>query len=53
MEKKEKKIIVILFVVCLLIGLVAVQGYGINVDENPEIAAQMVKAWLKGEESSG
>lgn len=37
MEKKEKKIIVILFVVCLLIGLVAVQGYGINVDENPEI----------------
>ena len=38
MEKKEKKIIVILFVVCLLIGLVAVQGYGINVDEATDLA---------------
>ena len=53
MEKKEKKIIVILFVVCLLIGLVAVQGYGINVDENPEIAAQMIKNWLKGDDDNG
>lgn len=37
MEKKEKKVIAILFAVCLAIGLIAVQGYGINVDENPEI----------------
>lgn len=37
MIKKEKKIIVILFAVFLVIGLFAVQGYGINVDENTEI----------------
>ena len=37
MGRKEKKVIVILFVLCMLAGLYAVQGYGINVDENTEI----------------
>ena len=37
MEKKERKIIGIIFIILLLIGLVAVRGYGINVDENTEI----------------
>ena len=37
MEKKEKRIVLVLFVLCLVIGLFAVRGYGINVDENTEI----------------
>lgn len=37
MGKQEKKIIVIIFVMMLLIGIAAVGGYGINVDENTEI----------------
>lgn len=37
MDRKEKKIIGIVFAVLLLIGFVAVNGYGINVDENTEI----------------
>lgn len=37
MSKKEKRIIAILFFVLFAVGLIAVRGYGINVDENPEI----------------
>lgn len=37
MNKIEKKVIVVLFALFLLIGFAAVQGYGINVDENTEI----------------
>ena len=37
MDKREKKVIGFIFIALLLIGLVAVNGYGINVDENTEI----------------
>lgn len=57
MSKKEKKVIVILFVLFMLAGLYAVQGYGINVDENTEIdiARMDIKEYVRvffGEESS-
>ena len=37
MEKKERKIILVVFIGLILVGLLAVDGFGINVDENPEI----------------
>lgn len=37
MSKREKKIVTVVFVICIVIGLFAVQGYGINIDENTEI----------------
>ena len=37
MEKKERKIILVVFIGLILVGLLAVGGFGINVDENPEI----------------
>ncbi|MDO4261051.1 MAG: glycosyltransferase family 39 protein [Eubacteriales bacterium] len=57
MSKMEKRVIVLLFVVFFLVGLVAVQGYGINVDENTEIdiARMDLKEYVRlvgGEESS-
>lgn len=37
MSKREKKTITILFMILIVVGLAAVRGYGINVDENPEV----------------
>mgnify|MGYP004678938835 CR=1 FL=1 len=37
MEKKERKVIIFVFIGLLIIGLLAVSGFGINVDENTEI----------------
>lgn len=37
MSKREKKIVTVVFIICIVIGLFAVQGYGINIDENTEI----------------
>ena len=37
MDKKERKIILVVFIGLILVGLLAVGGFGINVDENPEI----------------
>lgn len=37
MNKKEKRIIAVVLGILVLIGLFAVRGYGINVDENTEI----------------
>ena len=37
MKKREQKIILITFIGLIIVGLLAVSGFGINVDENPEI----------------
>ena len=37
MSNREKRIITVLFLILILSGLLAVRGYGINVDENTEI----------------
>lgn len=37
MSRREKRVIAVVFAVLVLVGLAAVQGYGINVDENTEI----------------
>lgn len=57
MDRIEKRYLCILFLVLLFIGLIAVQGYGIGVDENPEIdiARMDLKEYLRifpGEESN-